>query len=344
MQPLPFWGFPSSGREFQTCCRVTWGAPSGSCRSPSGQAVCGCLPFSMGSLTGDINWGEPQSRAGTQLHSQSPSSPHPQPLHVAGLRPGWALGYTRAVLSTRSPSLAYGVPSPLLAALVCPRCLGVCWSSPPAHTSPPAGREGVQVRGVRAGVHPAGQHEAAHADPHQRPALPVPHLLQDLRAEADAQDPHDRALSGEAVQVQGTGGAGGWWGWGCESTGEHTFLLCCAPRNLARLSPWAWKQLCDASPAHLGMQYLLPAVTGALLLLSDNQCLSLASTGCSGAPSSTNTASPSPPTAREEGGSPIAVGRSQEGLQEGSSPVTLAGSPRAPRGPGLPCRALASPG
>lgn len=54
-------------------------------------------------------------------------------------------------------------------------------------------------------VHPAGQHEAPHADPHQRPALPVPHLLQDLCAEADAQDPHDRALAREAIQVQGTG-------------------------------------------------------------------------------------------------------------------------------------------
>uniref|UniRef100_A0A8V0Z6N3 Zinc finger protein 710 n=1 Tax=Gallus gallus TaxID=9031 RepID=A0A8V0Z6N3_CHICK len=65
------------------------------------------------------------------------------------------------------------------------------------------GREGVQVRGVRARVHAAGQHEAAHAHPHQRPALPVPHLLQDVCAEADAEDPHDCALTGEAIQVQG---------------------------------------------------------------------------------------------------------------------------------------------
>uniref|UniRef100_A0A8C2YHN0 Zinc finger protein 710 n=1 Tax=Coturnix japonica TaxID=93934 RepID=A0A8C2YHN0_COTJA len=77
--------------------------------------------------------------------------------------------------------------------------------SPPALTASriPAGREGVQVRGVRARVHAAGQHEAAHAHPHQRPALPVPHLLQDVCAEADAEDPHDCALTGEAIQVQG---------------------------------------------------------------------------------------------------------------------------------------------
>lgn len=58
-------------------------------------------------------------------------------------------------------------------------------------------------------------------------------------------------------------GPGGWWSWGWESTGPA--LLC--PRNLARLSTWAWRQLCDASPARLGMEYLLQAVTGALLLL-----------------------------------------------------------------------------
>lgn len=67
----------------------------------------------------------------------------------------------------------------------------------------PAGREGVQVRGVWPGVHPAGEHEAAHADPHQRPALPVPHLLQDLCAEADPQDTHDCTLAREAIQMQG---------------------------------------------------------------------------------------------------------------------------------------------
>lgn len=60
------------------------------------------------------------------------------------------------------------------------------------------------MRGVRPGVHPAGQHEAAHADPHQRPAIPVPHLLQDLRAEANPQDPHDCPLTREAIQMQGT--------------------------------------------------------------------------------------------------------------------------------------------
>lgn len=86
--------------------------------------------------------------------------------------------------------------------------------SPPALTTShvPAGREGVQVRGVRARVHAAGQHEAAHAHPHQRPALPVPHLLQDVCAEADAEDPHDCALTGEAIQVQGTVGPRGWPG------------------------------------------------------------------------------------------------------------------------------------
>lgn len=47
----------------------------------------GVCPFPlMGS-----NWAEPQSRAGTQLHLQSLSSPHPQPLHCAGLRPGWCV-------------------------------------------------------------------------------------------------------------------------------------------------------------------------------------------------------------------------------------------------------------
>ena len=74
--------------------------------------------------------------------------------------------------------------------------------TPSSH--PPPGREGVQVRGVRPGVHPAGKHEATHADPYQRPALPVPHLLQDLRAEADPQDAHDCTLACEAIQMQGT--------------------------------------------------------------------------------------------------------------------------------------------
>lgn len=60
------------------------------------------------------------------------------------------------------------------------------------------------MRGVWPGVHPAGKHEAAHADPYQRSALPVPHLLQDLRAEADPQDPHDCTLAREAIQMQGT--------------------------------------------------------------------------------------------------------------------------------------------
>ena len=75
-------------------------------------------------------------------------------------------------------------------------------------TPHPTGREGVQVRGVWPGVHPTGEHEAAHADPHQRPALPVPHLLQDLRAEADPEDPHDCTLAREAIQMQGTSSSG----------------------------------------------------------------------------------------------------------------------------------------
>lgn len=65
---------------------------------------------------------------------------------------------------------------------------------------------------------------------------------------------------------------------------------------------------------------------GALLLLNDSQCLSVTSVGCSGAPSSTKPASPH----RAGGGrEPHCSGQEQEGLQEGSSPVTLAGSPRA---------------
>lgn len=49
------------------------------------------------------NWAEPQSRAGTQLRLQSLSSPCPQPLHVAGLMPGWALRYTPCRAQHKEP-------------------------------------------------------------------------------------------------------------------------------------------------------------------------------------------------------------------------------------------------
>lgn len=159
----------------------------------------------------------------------------------------WRSLSRRGSAAHRSP-LWRAEPSPLLLRPV-PGC-APC----PRLSQPLAGREGVQVRGVRAGVHPAGQHEAAHADPHQRPSLPVPHLLQDVRAEADAQDPHDCALTGEAIQMQGTvGGPGGGQqsrGWGLAGP-----LVCCAPRE----SRPGWvessvtgKQFCDASLGSLG--------------------------------------------------------------------------------------------
>lgn len=56
---------------------------------------------------------------------------------------------------------------------------------------------------------------------------------------------------------------GGWWSWAQGSTAPAVL----SPRSLARLNAWPWKQLCDASPARLGMDYPLQAVVGALLLL-----------------------------------------------------------------------------
>lgn len=149
-----------------------------------------------------------------------------------------------------------------------------CWSHRPL--SPPlAGREGVQVRGVRAGVHAAGQHEAAHADPHQRPALPVPHLLQDLCAEADPQDPHDCALTGEAIQMQGIvrgPGRGCRSGEACNLGGLAWALMRCAPGETlekpgqAGLSAQARESSFVTPPSvHSGKQLILARLLRAAL-------------------------------------------------------------------------------
>lgn len=104
------------------------------------------------------------------------------------------------------------------------------------------------MRGVWPGVHTAGKHEAAHADPHQRPALPVPHLLQDLCAEADPQDPHDCPLTCEAIQVQGTGTSYRW-------PGVHWL------QTVARLEP-AWPVQARGTPAGESLAWALEAGVG----------------------------------------------------------------------------------
>lgn len=65
------------------------------------------------------------------------------------------------------------------------------------------GCERAQVWDLWQRIHPSGQHEEAHSNPHQHPSLPVSPLLQKLCPETDSEGTHDCPLRYQTIQVQG---------------------------------------------------------------------------------------------------------------------------------------------